>query len=198
MRAPAALAVTRFAAFRWLADEEVKRASRKRWVIDPDDALQAALLGLHLADRRARVDMPESEFARLARPRIRGSILDEIRRIVHGSRYSTTAKNSRHPRNPEPGAIEVAQAQGTLPFTSGYDGELVGISPVLDPEAQLVARESEMALVRRIDGLPERERAIVRRRLAGDRGKDIATDHGISAARVSQLVAGALAMLHDK
>lgn len=187
----AAGAVTRFHAFRWLAAYEANRALRRRLTIEPDDANQAALIGLHQADLAAPATMPEREFQCFARFRIRGAIIDEHRRISHGARQKRRA-TSLKPWRADPTDVYVAQLDGLLPLAIELDGEVTAVCRSPNPEQAALDAEAERERQRRLDALPEREGAVVRMRLAGQKVQEIASLLRVSQPRVSQLFARAM------
>ncbi len=170
----------------------------RRWS-SSDDMRQNALLGLHQADTRAPVSMPEPDFRRYAYTVIKGACIDHIRRTSDGSKHGGSP-GAFKPWRPAPGAIEVAQAMGVLPRMALCDGEieLVGRDP--DPEQTLIRGEFDAkraAALKLIDRLPERQREVLRRLLAGERAVDVAQHMRLTAARISQIRAAALERLRE-
>jgi RNA polymerase sigma factor (sigma-70 family) len=190
--------VTRFADYRWLAAGEAARALRRRLPLEAEDVMQVSLLGLHQADRSARADMPDRDFLRFARLRVRGAIIDELRSFTPGSRRGGSTGALR-PWYPDPAAMAVAQELGLLPSTGWEEGEVIPRAHTLSPEEQLLVDEAERLQAERINQrlarLPERLAMIVRRRLAGRMAREIAEELGVSPVRVSQLLARALELL---
>jgi RNA polymerase sigma factor (sigma-70 family) len=152
------------------------RSIARRWYFEGEDVEQAALLGLHLADVAAAPDMPPTEFRRFASMRVQGEAMDYLRRLEHGRRIR--GASSRKPRRPEPQAVGLAVDMGLTP------GDVSRSPSPLD-----LAEESEMVatVLVKVRDLPERTRDILLRRLDGENEESIASDYGVSTARVSQI-----------
>jgi RNA polymerase sigma factor (sigma-70 family) len=159
------------------------RSIARRWHFI-EDVEQAAFLGLHVADVTAPPSMPEDDFRNYAYVRIRGEVLDHLRRV--GGRVR--GDEPKKPREPEPQSVAMA-------VTMGLIGDRA--SPERDPETQAIANEKLRAgrEALRAANLTDRQRLIVMRRLAGDANQDIAANLGVSEARVSQLLAEAVALI---
>ncbi len=189
----------RFTRHAWLAEAEASRARRRRIPLPFDELLAAARVGLWETDRRASPATDDDAFARWARKRCRGAIVDALREATHGSRRGGNP-NAYHPREPEPGALEVAQELGLIPRTVLYDDGIEVVDSRADPETQLIQTEradQRAAALTLIDRLPLRQREVMRRRLAGERALDIARSLGVTQARVSQVTTEAIERLRE-
>ncbi len=154
---------------------------------------QAALFGLMQADRRATPDMPDSEFERYARVVIRGAILDELQRVSHGGREKGI--EPKKPRQPEPGALAMAQNAGLIPRTiHGQHGAQL-VSGDMSPEYTLLAKERAEWLQGALGSLSPRSLDIILRRLQGERVAVLGSEYGVSEARASQIVSEAVAAI---
>lgn len=133
------------------------------------------------ADRRAPVELPEQDFIRFARARIRGALMDELRTMTH------SARRGRY--RPSPLAFSFATRNGANQSLR-YQGP--------SPEEEAMHRQAMAERGRRFDALPERWRAVLLRIMAGERGADIAADFGVHPVRISQLTRqAALRVLGD-
>ncbi len=179
--------MSRFTDHLWLVAKEVKRVRARRWVISPDDAWQSAAIGLHQADQRAPASMPAAEFERYARWRVRGELVDELRRSVFEARRNF-GREHKVPRRTETGAVEMARDAGLLPRVVVQDDgyEVVAMTP--SPEDEAATLEALPVAQAAIDALPARARDMLMRRLSGEGDREIAKLHGISAVRVNQIV----------
>lgn len=150
------------------------RSIARRWHFI-EDVEQAAYLGLHTADVAAAPDMPEREFRWFASVRIRGEIIDHLRRVAHGGRRQ--GERNLRPREPEPESVAMAVALGRIPGRFATD----------DPELEAAEREAQRAALEAIERLPPRDRDILLRRLAGEPEASIAAEYKIAIPRVSQI-----------
>lgn len=192
--------------------------------VDRDDLTSAGLTSLVRASQTydAELGVP---FRLYAATRIRGAIVDELRRVDWASRsvrrrareLDATRTDLARTLGREATAVEVAQAAGltvaevatndldvaraqVISLTASDDdpiGErLVCGSP--DPLAVLVQREQLAHLTVAIDRLPERLRLIVEEHYLAERSvTEVADTLGVSASRVSQLRTRALELLRD-
>jgi RNA polymerase sigma factor (sigma-70 family) len=162
----------RGASRRFLDHIEWARSLTRRWrFIEGEDVVQAALLGLHLADVAADPDMPEIEFLAYASTRVRGEAIDHLRRVGHGGRRQ--GLEARRPRNPDPESIAMAIDMGLFH----------GATTKPDAEHHLLRGE----VARRFESLSARSKDVLWRRLTGEEEVTIASDYAISTARVSQI-----------
>jgi RNA polymerase sigma factor FliA len=180
--------------------------------VQREDLVSAGTIGLfHALRTNTRTDSAEM-FAAYACIRIRGSIVDELRRHDWSPRRRRTPAASSaapasnvvpfRPRNadslpppPEPSAatpVAVVGFDDLPPHQSEMASE--GVS-ALDQ----LAEQSELAALRRaVDLLEGREREIVKLRyFEGMPSKAIASTLGLSEARISQLHARATARLRE-
>lgn len=177
--------------------------------VQRDDLVGAGTVGLFHALRSSAHTCPEM-FAAYARIRIRGSIVDELRRHDWSPRRRKDPDAATTNTNAPPSAsvTSIAPASlgtGQMPRVSvvGFDdlpaGSTVGLteeggSPL---DAVLEHRENE-ALHAAVAELPERERDIIRMRyFQGMPSKAIAMTMGLSEARISQLHARATMRLRE-
>lgn len=147
-----------------------------------EDLIAAGTFGLIGALGKNPDDRGPS-FGHYAHIRVRSAILDELRAQDWLSRRARKSVARTH-------GSDVSTA--ILPFDES--------SPASDPSAdeQLAAEQDRSALDRAIDELPERERLIVRMHYFGDvQLKTIAKELGISAPRVTQLHARAMAHIRS-
>ena len=200
-------------------------ASRLPSHVDRDDLVSAGMYGLvqaaHAFDPTLGV-----AFGAFARTRIRGALLDELRagdwasRSVRGlarqAGSATEHLTSTLHRTPTP--AEVAERMGVdvetvaqlnadveratvLHYESivvGGDAEAILGFAGADPEAHLLARERCHYLNDAVSTLPARMRTVVVGLFFEDRtGAELAEHLGVTEARVSQIRADALALLHD-
>ena len=182
--------------------------------VQRDDLMAAGTLGLFQALRSSAHTCPEM-FASYARIRIRGSIVDELRRHDWSPRRRKDP-NAAAVTSPGatvtsivPGAASVPPAAPRVAVV-GFDDLPAGSTAALaedcaSPLDDVLARRAHDALHAAVELLPEREREIVRMRyFQGLPSKAIAQAMGLSEARISQLHARAtlrlkelLSELHD-
>lgn len=167
--------------------------------VQREDLVAAGSMGLLQALRSQKHTCPEMLTA-YARIRIRGAIIDELRRHDWSPRRRRTA-NASGPGiaavGAEPAATTTEEKSGVivigfddLPPTHALREE--GPSPLEQVEVQ----RSSVEVRRAVEQLPPRERAIVRMRYFDDvSSKAIASTLGLSEARVSQLLARATSQL---
>jgi len=154
-------------------------------------------------------------FASYARIRIRGSIVDELRRHDWSPRRRRdTSSNPTPPSDEtrseaEKEAVPPAPESLSIPpirprvAVMGFDDLPAGSSASLaqdgaSPLDDVVTRREHEALHTAVEQLPERERAIIEMRyFQGMPCKAIAQTMGLSEARISQLHARATARLRD-
>lgn len=172
-----------------------------------EDLAAAGTLGLFYA-LRSSDHTCEEMFASYARIRIKGAILDELRRNDWSPRRRRSAQDAAIGAAPEGGDEATANA-ATLPVTvvgfddlpaqtlGSFDATSGGASyGAHSPEGELEQKGRFATLHRYVDALPTREREIVRMRyFEGVPSKAIASTMGLSEARISQLHARAMARL---
>lgn len=187
--------------------------------LDRDDMLQIGLLGL--LDALRRYGSPDEKFAAYASARVRGAILDELRRQdwrprsvrQHSHRTRDGVRELTRRLGREPTQAEIQQALGLSPeeyqeFQLAQNAEaLANFDELLhelegqqaerrqSPEAQLLVRRSiEQALLR----LDEREQRIVQLYYEFDLSlKEIAAVLELTEARVCQINKAALKKLRE-
>ncbi|MCW5831306.1 MAG: sigma-70 family RNA polymerase sigma factor [Labilithrix sp.] len=170
--------------------------------VQREDLVAAGSVGLLHALRSQKHTCPEMLTA-YARIRIRGAVIDELRRHDWSPRRRRTPASNQAaksatvvgvPQAPAPAAEEktgvVVIGFDDLPPTHSLREE--GPSPF----EQVEIRRSSVEVRRAVDKLPPRERTIVRMRYFDDvSSKAIASSLGLSEARVSQLLARATSQL---
>jgi len=167
--------------------------------VQREDLVAAGSIGLLHALRSKKHTCPEMLTA-YARIRIRGAVIDELRRHDWSPRRRRTpgangpscavvdAKPSAPPSGEKAGVVVVGFDD--LPPTHAFRAE--GPSPLEQVEVQ----RSSVEVRRAVEQLPPRERTIVRMRYFDDvSSKAIASTLGLSEARVSQLLARATSQL---
>jgi RNA polymerase sigma factor for flagellar operon FliA len=149
--------------------------------IDPQDLRQNACLGLmHAASRYdAAKGIP---FGAYARRRIRGEVLDGLRRDDHISRHARAKARA-----------EGADADaGPVPLV--YPDALVG--DVLAPDEYAVENQCEELIQEALEFLPARERLVMLAYyFSGKFMREIGADLGVAELRVSQIHARGLELL---
>lgn len=191
--------------------------------VDRDDLYGAGAAAL--VDAGLRFDGGRAvEFPAFAAKRVRGAMLDELRRWDWAAR-SVRAENRRHARAVEalaarlgrqPRATEVAAAlgitvdelhrtesdTGRATVRSLEDVDPAGIHEVTattTPADVVVAREVHRYLQAAVDALPERERHAVAGYYLHERPmREIAAELGVTESRVSQLRKQGLALLRER
>lgn len=183
--------------------------------VQREDLISAGTLGLFHALRSSAHTCPEM-FASYARIRIRGSIVDELRRHDWSPRRrkdpaapapanevtSTSTSNANVTPIAAPATLQVVSS---LPRVSvvGFDDLPAASTAKLAEECaspldDVLARRETEALHNAIDALPEREREIIiMRYFQGIPSKAIAHAMGLSEARISQLHARATSRLRE-
>jgi RNA polymerase sigma factor for flagellar operon FliA len=165
--------------------------------VQREDLVAAGTLGLFYALRSSEHTCPEM-FASYARIRIRGAIVDELRRNDWAPRRRKV-RNDAAPGGAQviplvpvrPAAIQVIGFDD-LPPTTTFQDE--GDSPFVEVEAKFESNSLREAVAM----LPEREREIIRMRyFDGSSSKAIAQKLQLSEARVSQLHARATGRLRE-
>lgn len=147
--------------------------------------------------------MPAVEFERYARWRVRGELVDELRRSVFEARRNF-GREHKVPRRTETGAVEMARDMGLLPriaYEENANGDWHATTLTLvssDPSPEEAADMLETLGVAHgaIEALPERARDMLMRRLAGEQDRDIGAVHGLSGARVNQIIWEAVRQMH--
>lgn len=169
--------------------------------VQREDLVAAGTLGLFHALRASEHTCPEM-FAAYARIRIRGSIVDELRRHDWSPRRrkETTegpGARQRHVERGEHSAGSSPRRRHRLRRSArrlhGWPraGRRLALDDVLE-------RSAHAALHTAVEQLPKRQREIIRMRyFQGKRSKAIAQAMGLSEARTSQLHARATNQLRD-
>lgn len=201
--------------------------SRLPGSVQVDDLIQAGMLGLLEASRRYDPSQGAS-FATFAERRVRGAMLDEIRRgdwvprSVHRKAREVAAairevenETGREARDPDVAkrlGLGLAQYHQTLADLRGQkllsiddlgpddeSGADYLVSPNAGPEDNVHRDDLFHHLVEAIDKLPERERLVLS--LYYDEGlnlKEIGAILGVSESRISQLHGQALLRLRSR
>ncbi len=171
--------------------------------VQREDLMAAGMLGLFHALRWSAHTCPEM-FASYARIRIRGSIVDELRRHDWSPRRrkEPAPAGTESTSNVTPIAAkteEVRPRVTVVAFDDLWAGAAAGFaeeSP--SPLEKILERREHESLHAAVASLPEREREIVRMRyFQGMPSKAIAEVMGLSEARISQLHARAVTHLRD-
>ena len=171
--------------------------------VQREDLMAAGTLGLFDALRWSAHTCPEM-FASYARIRIRGSIVDELRRHDWSPRRrkEVTPNAAESVSNVTP--IGAAQPEArprvtVVAFDDLWAGAAAGIAEECpSPLESMLERRDHETLHTAVAALPEREREIVRMRyFQGMPSKAIARVMGLSEARISQLHARAMTHLRD-
>lgn len=169
--------------------------------VQREDLVAAGSVGLLHALRSKSHTCPEM-FVAYARIRIRGAVIDELRRhdwsprrrrvgqpapaVMNGVGVASLAR-----REPEVARVVVIGFDDLSPTHSLREE---GLSPL----EQVELKRSSLDVRSAVDKLPLRERAIVRMRYFDDvPSKSIASTLGLSEARVSQLLARAVVHLRE-
>ena len=171
--------------------------------VQREDLMAAGMLGLFNALRWSAHTCPEM-FASYARIRIRGSIVDELRRHDWSPRRrkeAPPAGTNETPSNVTPitAAAETKPRDTVVAFDDLWAGAAAGFAEeCASPLETMLERREHEALHTAVAALPEREREIVRMRyFQGMPSKAIARVMGLSEARISQLHARAMTHLRD-
>lgn len=156
------------------------RLRRRVPQLDSEDLVSAGMIGLIEAVDRFD-DGRGVSFGTFAYPRIKGAILDEARR----------AAASSTPPNDQTVSLDdrVSDAEGALSLAE----------VTADPTAPAPAPRAELVeLFAAIDGLPAREREMLKLETTGFSVTEIASAHRCSVSRASQLLAQARLRLRDR
>jgi len=182
--------------------------------VQREDLVSAGTLGLFHALRSSAHTCPEM-FASYARIRIRGSIVDELRRHDWSPRRRkdpnapATAANgpssvrsnvtSIVPAGLQPSVVPARPRVSVVGFDDLPAGSTAGMAEdCASPLDDVLARRENEALHKAVEALPEREREIITMRyFQGMRSKAIAQAMGLSEARISQLHARATSRLRE-
>jgi RNA polymerase sigma factor for flagellar operon FliA len=181
-----------------------KMARRVPRHVDIEDLVGAGALGLADAFSR-RNGMPGSEFEAFASYRVRGAMLDELRRLdAMPRRTRARAKElglDLSDYQDMQAAIESSRGPIQLTPLSGEDGDM--IQEIADPKAdgadEILSR-SELGelIVEGINTLPERmRRVIVGLYVEGETLKQIGASLGVTESRACQIHTEALAILRS-
>ncbi len=193
--------------------------------VDRDDLTSAGLAALVMA-----ADGFEAErgvpFARYAATRIRGAVLDELRRVDWASRsvrrrardLDETRAQLAQALGRVPSGEEIASALGLTPEEVAANSEDLAraqvlslnagdnyssyaetlVSPTLSPEQSVEHLEQLTYLTEAIAELPDRLRIVVEGYFLAERPMaEIADELGVTESRVSQLRAEAMVLLRD-
>lgn len=184
--------------------------------VQREDLVSAGTLGLFHALRSSAHTCPEM-FASYARIRIRGSIVDELRRhdwsprrrkdpnappATHGPNGPISIRSNVTPIVPSGLQQPIVAARPRVSVV-GFDdlpaGSTAGMAEdCASPLDDVLARRENEALHKAVEALPEREREIITMRyFQGMPSKAIAQAMGLSEARISQLHARATSRLRE-
>lgn len=168
--------------------------------VQREDLVSAGTVGLFQALRSSNHTCEEM-FIAYARIRIRGAIVDELRRHDWSPRRRRSEQQASETSSIAPPALPVTvvgfddlplQTLGSLESDAREDGT----RHLPRPDRELEQKSAFASLQKGMDALPERERAIIRMRYFEELpSKEIAASLGLSEARVSQLHARATARL---
>ncbi|MDB4941426.1 MAG: polymerase sigma factor for flagellar operon [Labilithrix sp.] len=176
--------------------------------VQREDLIAAGTLGLFHALRASEHTCPEM-FAAYARIRIRGSIVDELRRHDWSPRRRKDPNANAAPTSTSNVTSLLPSGLTSLPpvrprvSVVGFDdlpaGSTAGLAEdTASPLDDVLARRENEALHRAVSALPEREREIIQMRyFQGMASKAIAQAMGLSEARISQLHARATSRLRE-
>jgi RNA polymerase sigma factor for flagellar operon FliA len=183
-------------------------------MLDPEDIHGPAMLGL--CEAAARYDPARSEpFVAFAARRIRGAVLDEIRRLgalgrvtYKRQRKISGARRALRQGGAEPTDDRVAERLGlsvSMVQDAGIDlgRSVVDVatlqSPSTSPAVQVERAQGLALLMRAREVLPEPEASVIRLHYdAGMSSAKIAETLGLTVAEVSQLHASGVAMLQAR
>lgn len=165
-----------------------------------DDLVSAGMMGLLHALRSKTHTSPEMLEA-YARIRIRGAIIDELRRHDWSPRRKKAAPETGSVM-PMTGRVRKVAACGIDVAVVGFD-DLPANAPLAknepSPLENVTEKRSAEALHAAMAALPEREHAIVRMRYFEEvTSQSIATSMGLSEARISQLLSRATQRLRTQ
>jgi len=150
--------------------------------VEMDDLVSAGMIGLMEAAERYDSERGTS-FATFAYQRIRGSIIDEIRKFA-------TETSSQH--DTAAGPLSLSTPVAEAPGLTLIDVTVDPSSP--EPDTHAVLGE----LLRAIRELPAREREMLRLSVAGHTVVEIAQRYGCSESRVSQILVQARLRLEER
>lgn len=185
---------------------------------DPDDLIAFGMKGL--VEARGRYDPSRGvQFNTFAYYRIRGSVLDGIRQMAYLPRRAHALR--RAAEGADTVAEEAGDARAAAAASGGRDTEatVVALDDALgkmtasfviaslgqsqedagrNPEAIVIEADQAARVRRALDGLPERERALVDGfYFQGRRFDEVADELGISKSWASRLHTKALALLRE-
>ncbi|TAD78400.1 MAG: sigma-70 family RNA polymerase sigma factor [Sphingomonadales bacterium] len=184
--------------------------------LEIEDLVQAGIVALtECAQRHA--GPTEDGFAAYAKIRVRGAMLDEVRRVAHDSRtarakrrgYERALASLRGTLGREPSRAELANAMGVsdaellgieasgvklTPIDDAYDEtSLAFASDDPDPFEALCAMEDRERLIREMTALPDRAKLVLQLFFVEELNlTEIAAVLDVSVPRVHQLRAKAL------
>lgn len=174
--------------------------------VQREDLVSAGTLGLFYALRQSSHSCDEM-FLAYARIRIRGAIVDELRR------HDWSPRRRRAPAPASPPRLSLVPAGGGGGEESAARVQVVSFDDLPPHGGEIAARQDEegtspfddvverhahASLHAAVDALPPREREIVRMRyFQGLPSKAIAQAMGLSEARISQLHARATSRLRE-
>lgn len=176
--------------------------------VQREDLVSAGTLGLFHALRSSAHTCPEM-FAAYARIRIRGSIVDELRRHDWSPRRRKEQAPANGPTSTSnvtsiiPAALQSIPPARPRVSVVGFDDLPAGSTASLaedcaSPLDDVLARRENESLHKAVESLPEREREIIRMRyFQGMPSKAIAEAMGLSEARISQLHARGVSRLRE-
>jgi RNA polymerase sigma factor FliA len=193
--------------------------------VNRDDLVSAAMVGLAQAARSFDPDRG-IRFDRYASTRIKGALLDELRRCDWATRSvrakarkvnaATESLTGRLGRTPTPSEVaaelgcDVADIDNVAAdvhrglvlnydsMVSQGDGEDMLPTDNHTPDAVLLDRERQTYLVDAVASLPDRLRTVVIGYFFEERPmQDLADELGVSESRISQMRAEALVLLRD-
>ena len=166
--------------------------------VQREDLVAAGSVGLLHALRSQKHTCPEM-LAAYARIRIRGAVIDELRRHDWSPRRRRTAESKEVPVLTNGPVVKAEEKPGVV---------IVGIEDLppshslceqgLSPLEEVELRRSNIQVRSAVEKLPTRERTIVQMRFFQDvPSKAIASTLGLSEARISQLLARATSQLRQ-
>jgi RNA polymerase sigma factor for flagellar operon FliA len=208
-----------------LVEREVRRLVRKLpQHVDRDDLTSAGLTALVLC-AMAYTGEPGASFERLARVRVRGALVDQLRRLdwasrsvrhrarnVHTAQERLVATLRRMPTSAEladtlgmrPAEVVAAVSEAlravvlSLPDIARESAGFLLGEPTPSPEDLLLRREQVGYLHDAVAALPDRLRTVVVRYFFQERPiAETAAELGISESRAARLRTQALRLLRD-
>lgn len=170
--------------------------------VQREDLIASGTLGLFYALRSTTHTCPEM-LESYARIRIRGAIRDELRRHDWAPRQRKEPKPTGQPVGQDGNVVALRpDCSSTLPprvQVVGFEDLPPSVEHAADsasPLEELEAHRDRELVLRALDELPPRERAVIRMRYFEDiPSKAIASALGLSESRISQLHARATARL---